>query len=673
MNHRSRCLIMARRGRKPKSVEAKEFLINNDKDFNSWGGKKGMIYSSAAKFMNIMPTGESHTYMTPVKKGERLGKGKYRIVAHYPNKQSDDRDSYESTRKSKDLVYDNDLTKPSRIKYDGIVGTGDYHLITHDRDGKRVEFILGNWAGFKNTHGDAGFPIFAEMYLPDKERRRSTGKKLMACPVKVGTFIVSNSHPGEMKLEATKPKGECAKFGNSNAKKHQVSPLEYEMAAETEEHFMSEGELLHFYSMNGVSMDAEDLLSNYQAIDSVIVDRSSYQPAQDYGAETSFSADTLDEFCASCGEHKAEGCGGCHAAEEDIVCPSCGSDNWGEQEGYSCRDCDRVFNPYNAESDAATYAPSNDPDMVNSIPTEPTNAEADLFGAESKNKWVKGKNGKFYVLRKKTGHMVTHNAESFNAFSIAQMKGGKIHIENKCDGCGKEFHLTENTNIIGGNRAGAIVYEKLYNSFYNTGHDYPEYSPHGDLLCKSCYKEGAEDDDFQRYNRGQGQYDAESKAMFTKDKRGKMYARKRNGRIITRNAEYDQEVILCRTCGASSIGGEIVQECVCKGAESQGAYPTLEDFNGLESVVVEPPLGHGVAQWYAEGDAATYSPSNEPDMVNEIQTEPTNANFEGENFDEVRTGFNYGIGGYLGFTSIAVGSLMIANLIMERFGKKTGE
>ena len=549
MNHRSRCLIMARRGRKPKSVEAKEFLINNDKDFNSWGGKKGMIYSSAAKFMNTMPTGESHTYMTPVKKGERLGKGKYRIVAHYPNKQSDDRDSYESTRKSKDLVYDNDLTKPSRIKYDGIVGTGGYHLITHDRDGKRVEFILGNWAGFKNTHGDAGFPIFAEMYLPDKERKRSTGKKLMACPVKVGTFIVSNSHPGEMKLEATKPKGECAKFGNSNAKKHQVSPLEYEKAAETEEHFMSEGELLHFYSMNGVSMDAEDLLSNYQAIDSVIVDRSSYQPAQDYGAETSFSADTLDEFCASCGEHKAEGCGGCHAAEED----------------------------------AATYTPSSNPDMVNEIQTEPTNAEADLFGAEAKNNWVKGKNGKTYVLRKKNGHMVTHNSEGDAATYTPSSEPDMINSI-----------ATEPTNA------------------------------EADL------------------------FGAESKNKWVKGKNGKTYVlRKKTGHMVTHNAE--------------SPGG---------------AYPTLEDFNGLESVVVEPPLGHGVAQWYAEGDAATYSPSNEPDMVNEIQTEPTNANpenFEGENFDEVRTGFNYGIGGYIGFTSIAVGSLMIANLIMERFGKKTGE
>ena len=599
---------MTRRGRKPKSVEAKEFLINNDKDFNSWGGKKGMIYSSAAKFMNTMPTGESHTYMTPVKKGERLGKGKYRIVAHYPNKQSDDRDSYESTRKSKDLVYDNDLTKPSRIKYDGIVGTGGYHLITHDRDGKRVEFILGNWAGFKNTHGDAGFPIFAEMYLPDKERKRSTGKKLMACPVKVGTFIVSNSHPGEMKLEATKPKGECAKFGNSNAKKHQVSPLEYEKAAETEEHFMSEGELLHFYSMNGVSMDAEDLLSNYQAIDSVIVDRSSYQPAQDYGAETSFSADTLDEFCASCGEHKAEGCGGCHAAEEDAATytPSSNPDMVNE---IQTEPTNAEADLFGSEGDAATYTPSSEPDMINSIATEPTNAEADLFGAESKNKWVKGKNGKTYVLRKKTGHMVTHNAESFNAESATYSMAGEVGFEELEEPEVKAVMKKHGIKIVDREAIERVEWGGIMG--------------HGDI------------DYIYFQSKSLAGMEALDSLIFDGDM-------KNEGDIkIVKNAE--------------------------------GAYPTLEDFNGLESVVVEPPLGHGVAQWYAEGDAATYSPSNEPDMVNEIQTEPTNANFEGENFDEVRTGFNYGIGGYLGFTSIAVGSLMIANLIMERFGKKTGE
>jgi hypothetical protein len=61
--------------------------------------------------------------------------------------------------------------------------------------------------------------------------------------------------------------------------------------------------------------------------------------------------------------------------------------------------------------------------------------------------------------------------------------------------------------------------------------------------------------------------------------------------------------------------------------EAQGAYPSLEDFTGTESVVVEPPLGHGVAQWYAE--TATYEPSSEPD-VESPATEPTNANFESE-------------------------------------------
>jgi len=95
-------------------------------------------------------------------------------------------------------------------------------------------------------------------------------------------------------------------------------------------------------------------------------------------------------------------------------------------------------------------------------------------------------------------------AETFGAFSIDEDDEGKIHIENKCDGCGKELHLTQNTDIIGGNRAGAIVYEKLDGI---TGHDYPEYSPYGDLLCKSCWKEEAEEDDSD--SRGQGQYDAE--------------------------------------------------------------------------------------------------------------------------------------------------------------------
>ena len=96
-------------------------------------------------------------------------------------------------------------------------------------------------------------------------------------------------------------------------------------------------------------------------------------------------------------------------------------------------------------------------------------------------------------------------AESFEAFSIDKDDEGKIHIENKCDGCGKEFLFTQNSNIVGGNRAGAIVYENLEGV---TGHDYPEYSPYGDLLCKACWKINKEEDE-NADSRGQGQYGAE--------------------------------------------------------------------------------------------------------------------------------------------------------------------
>ena len=100
--------------------------------------------------------------------------------------------------------------------------------------------------------------------------------------------------------------------------------------------------------------------------------------------------------------------------------------------------------------------------------------------------------------------------ETFGAFSIDEDDEGKIHIENKCDGCGKEFLFTQNSNIVGGNRAGAIVYENLdwKDEYGETGHDYPEYSPYGDLLCKSCWKINREEDE-NADSRGQGQYGAE--------------------------------------------------------------------------------------------------------------------------------------------------------------------
>ena len=479
---------MARRGRKPKAVKPKEFLFSNDKDYNThhFAGTKGMLFSSAAKFMNLFPQGKKDFYMTPIKKGERLGYGKYRIEAHHPNKHSDDRDAYEAKRE-KDVIYQNALTKPSRIKYDGITNMAGYHLVTHDRDGKRVEFWL-------KPYKAGGATVMAEMYLPDLQRRRAKkgkdGNKLMSCAVEVGKINASASKKGQLKFTKSKPKGECAKYGNSNAKYGEpLNPKEYEKQAESQETFLSEDDMIYFYAMTGQEMD----LSDYQAIDSVEVDRTSYQPTQDYGAES----------------------------EAATYSPSSDPDMTNAIQTEPTNENPVLF----AEGDAATYSPSSDPDMVNSIQTEPTNAEADLFGSQGYNDRMDESMG------------MRNGRESTMEQSMKDRRNEASAMDRGHSSMGRKYD---------------------------------------DVMTM----------------------DAEAKNRWVKGKNGKTYVmRKKTGRMVTHNAE--------------SPGG---------------AYPTLEDFNGLESVVVEPPMGHGVAQWYAEGNAATYTPSDEPDMVNEIQTEPTNAN-----------------------------------------------
>jgi hypothetical protein len=479
---------MARRGRKPKAVKPKEFLFSNDKDYNTHhtAGSKGNLYSSAAKFMNLFPQGKKDFYMTPIKKGERLGYGKYRIEAHHPNKHSDDRDAYEAKRE-KDVIYQNALTKPSRIKYDGITNMAGYHLVTHDRDGKRVEFWL-------KPYKAGGATVMAEMYLPDLQRRRAKkgkdGNKLMSCAVEVGKINASASKKGQLKFTKSKPKGECAKYGNSNAKYGEpLNPKEYEKQAESQETFLSEDDMIYFYAMTGQEMD----LSDYQAIDSVEVDRTSYQPTQDYGAES----------------------------EAATYSPSSDPDMTNAIQTEPTNENPVLF----AEGDAATYSPSSDPDMVNSIQTEPTNAEADLFGSQGYNDRMDESMG------------MRNGRESTMGQSMKDRRDEASAMDRGHSSMGRKYD---------------------------------------DVMTM----------------------DAEAKNRWVKGKNGKTYVmRKKTGRMVTHNAE--------------SPGG---------------AYPTLEDFNGLESVVVEPPMGHGVAQWYAEGNAATYTPSDEPDMVNEIQTEPTNAN-----------------------------------------------
>lgn len=90
-------------------------------------------------------------------------------------------------------------------------------------------------------------------------------------------------------------------------------------------------------------------------------------------------------------------------------------------------------------------------------------------------------------------------------------------------------------------------------------------SQYGELkiVCNNCGHTLYEDDSYGSFDVGD-YYGAESKTIFGKDKNGKMYARRRNGRIITHNAEsfnaekmspcceeplIEREGIFCEACG----------------------------------------------------------------------------------------------------------------------------
>jgi len=147
-----------------------------------------------------------------------------------------------------------------------------------------------------------------------------------------------------------------------------------------------------------------------------------------------------------------------------------------------------------AEGDAATYAPSNEPMGVSSPQMNPTNSEPTLFCAEH------GADG--------CGCMKM-DAESKAMFT----KGAK----------GKMFARKRNGRIITHNAEG----------------DSAIYAPSNEPQSSSPQTNPT--------NSEPNLFGAESKAMFTKDKRGKMYARKRNGRIITRNAEHEG-LYACAKC-----------------------------------------------------------------------------------------------------------------------------
>tara|TARA_Y100000004_G_scaffold185108_1_gene234866 strand:+ start:1641 stop:3704 length:2064 start_codon:yes stop_codon:yes gene_type:complete len=359
-------------GRKPRQEPLKTYLENPR---TTW------LFSSPQDYTEVFPQGDKATsemYLKPATKGTRLGKGTYRIVLHLPNKHHNDRAEYMETLENGRYgrYLEGGPLQASRIRFD----SGSYpsaELVLHTQKGKRVNFFL------TPANHEKGGVVYAQASFPSPKSR-----KLVQCPVQVGYFGVSASRPGEFKLTLQKPRIECGKqlvaAGHAPEeflkpeKKAKKGKKEAKVAqAENENYYMTEEDHKCFYEAQGIDMNelleiqdveimdseteqqaierayynpseamvgTDETLDGYRPIDSALVDLTSNQPNQAYGAENG----KKHMMCADCGSHNVKRAGhGYHGAEE---------------------------------GETATYSPSNEPDMVSSSDFEnPTNAN---FSAE---------------------------------------------------------------------------------------------------------------------------------------------------------------------------------------------------------------------------------------------------------------------------------------------------
>jgi len=375
-------------GRKPRQEPLKEYLENPR---TTW------LFSQPVAFTEVFPHGDKATdalYLKPATKGTRLGKGTFRIVLHLPNKHHNNRAKYLESIKDGNMgrYLEGMPLEASRIRWD----SGSYpsaELVLHTQKGKRVNFYLIPARGEKGTvvYATTTFPSTKKTWKPLKANTKAKdavkndkgemGKwvqqsKMVLCPVRVGFFGASASRPGEFKLVLQNPRIECSKglVAAGHAPSDFLKPESKAKAkkgtkvanAEGMEQFMSEEDHTCFYEAQGIDMNklleiqdveimdsetqtqeherqyynpsdamvGDETLEGFTPTDSTTVDLTSNQPTANYGAEGN------KMMCADCGSHKVK---------------------------Y-------------AEGETATYAPSEEPDMVSSSDFDnPTNAD---FSAE---------------------------------------------------------------------------------------------------------------------------------------------------------------------------------------------------------------------------------------------------------------------------------------------------
>ena len=470
----------------------------------------------------------SERYLTPANKGTRLGKNTFRIVVHLPNKHHNNREQYLNDLKTKGsgtfykmFLSDKSPFKASRIRWDA----GDYpgaHLLLHTNPpqgrGKRVEFFVTPRSGTDasvTVNGQSSFisPI---------------SQKPVVCKSFVGMLARSASRKGEYKLIKSKPWTSCPKglIEAGHAPANFVHPKEMpksadksgneakgeKQVAEAEETFFAESDWRAFYEAQGMDYDNLLEIQDVEIMDSETeqqaIERAYYNPS----AAMVGTDETLDGYRPI------------DSATVDLT-------------------SNQPMANYGAEGETATYAPSEEPDMVSSASfDEPTNAHFSAEGCPN----------------------CGFGAEGVEGATVAD-------VEASVEPANEPIAVAEGTSLDG-------------------------YAPIDSL------EEGAP------IGHGVNQYFGSAETSFAME----------------------------------GTEGALLDESTTNITVEEGV--SLDGYSGIDSVAVEAPLGHGVTQWYAEGED-----SPEPQFDSGITGQdgpsdtPTNSHFSAEGFREYhasgRSGF----------------------------------
>ena len=640
-------------GAKPRQEHRKDYMVNP---------RTAFLYSSPAEFRECFHDDDSAKRMTdkkmvPATKGTRLGKKTFRVVVHLPNKHHADRENYLASLKTVNPWLHNTFLAPnapleaSRIRWDAHANSGA-HLIMHTNRGKRVEFFLTKASHPKGAvvNGQISFPTIMRNKHTYKNGKSvwQRSEKLMSCRVELGYFGVSATVKGKYSLKLGKPIVRCPEGLTTKGHAPQQFTKDWEptddktgavKVANAEEN-MAEDNIRYFYEAQG--MDYSQLkLGSENMENAQQTERNYYDPSTAMvGTDESLEGYTPSD-----------------SATVDLT-------------------SNQPTANYGAEGETATYAPSEEPDMVSASSfDDPTNAEfsaspsascacspvcrcsevcrcAESYGAEGEPVAVAegtSLNGYAPIDSIEEGAPIGHGVNQY--FGSAEGEEEALLDESTTD-----IGIEEGTSLEGFSGVDSVVVEAPL------GHGVSQWYAETDGP-QPPEPEGVTGQDGPNAD----PTNAHMKAEFTK-KHGRNYARKANGRINTHDAQgYNDkmdESLGMRHRGSHSQSmndrrdeasamdkrgrrGRKYDDVATMDADTAGYLQdgslSLEGYTPLESVDV---------------DRTSYQP-----------TQNYGAEYEGEGFDTFKTGAFFGSGWVVG-----VGLLTAATMTAIALGAKlTGE